>query len=500
MVIGCALLTLGLALSFAVTSSWLGLVRKVVVWLSITVLIAAIISLLVAAPGIGSVCLAIVTAYSIVNMLRFIAGRTNPHYLFRSATNTAIWLGVVQVVLAYYIVLSEYRAWPLSGLQGHLYTIVGLQCVAAAAIFGSTYHSLRKTVLPADLPDVSDSQLPTVTVAVPVRNEGRQLEACLTSILSSNYPKLEVLAFDDNSLDNTPDIIRSFAHSGVRFLRSAEPSAGWLAKNQAYDHLARAASGQYILFCGADIRLGPRSIRQLVALLRQKDKHMLAAVPRNQATQRLSFLQAMRYYWELAPPRRLFHRPPVLSSCWIIDREALQRYGGFAAVRQSMSSEAHLAYRAAADADGYSFVRSDERLGITSEKTLHEQQATALLRRYPQVHRRPELVLMYSIGQALLLLGAPVLAVYGALSSGGLLLTAIAGLASLLHTVAFGEIQRRIFPRVPVWKVYAAVWPTVAIDIWYLNRSMILYEFASVTWKGRDIAKPVMRSDKPADS
>lgn len=492
MVNAFAFLTAGLALEFLVTSTWFGRARKALAWLSIAMLLLSIGWFQVAVPGIGSVCLAVVTVYSVVNMLRIIVGRANHHYLFRTATDAAIWLGVAQVVLAYYILMTASHAWPFDGWQAHLYFVAGLQLIVAVANGVSTFRNLRKTALPPELPDISDSNLPTVTVAVPVRNEAGQLEACLTSVLASNYPKLEILAFDDNSHDSTPDIIRSFAHSGVRFLRSAAPSEGWLAKNQAYDNLARAASGQYILFYGADIRLGPRSIRQLVALMQYKDKHMLTIVPRNLLARQVPVVQAMRYYWEIAPPRRLFHRPPVLSSCWLIDRKALERYGGFAAARQSITPEAYLAYRAAADTDGYSFVRSDERLAVTSEKSVNQQVATALLRRYPQVHRRPELVLMYSAGQAVFLLGAPALTIYG-LFSGDMLLAVLAALATVLHIVAFGVIQRQIFARAPAWMAYAAFLPAIAADIWYLNRSMLQYEFADVLWKDRSVSRPVMR-------
>jgi chlorobactene glucosyltransferase len=340
---------------------------------------------------------------------------------------------------------------------------------------------------------ISDGRLPTVTVAVPVRNEGRQLEACLTAVLASNYPKLEVLAFDDHSSDHTPEIIKSFAHAGVRFIRTAEPLDGWLPKNQAYDSLAREANGDYILFCGADIRLGIQSIRQLVAYAESRHKHMLAILPLNRKFTAVPILQAMRYYWELAPPRRFFQRPPVLSSSWLIDRHALQRYGGFDSIRQSIAPEAKLARQAMLDHDGYGFLRSNHALDITSEKAFKDQEETAQLRRYPQAHRRPEMVLIFTVGQAALLIGPLLILVVAVLARAGWPLLAVAATAFLLHSYAFGMIQRRIFPNAAPWKAYAAFIPSIAADIWYLNQSMILYEFAHVSWKDRNVSRPVMR-------
>jgi ABC-type Fe3+-siderophore transport system permease subunit len=279
----------------------------------------------------------------------------------------------------------------------------------------------------------------------------------------------------------------------VRFIRTSEPTAGWLAKNQAYDSLAQAANGEYILFCGADVRLGTRSIRQMVSLISTRNKRMVAFLPLSHTAGTIPLLQAMRYYWEMAPPRRLFNRPPVLSSSWIIERKALQRYGGFAAFKQSMSSEAHLAQCAVNDNDGYSFIRSDDNLAVASQKAVSEQRATARLRRYPQAHRRPELVLAYTVGQALLLFGPVLLAVMALPLGYGWLVAVLAGAAFVIHTIAFGLIQRPIFPRVRAWRAYAAFVPAVIADIWYLNQSMILYEFATVTWKERNVSRPVMR-------
>jgi hypothetical protein len=105
-----------------------------------------------------------------------------------------------------------------------------------------------------------------------------------------------------------------------------------LAKNQAYTQLATEASGEFLLFCGVDVRFGPQSIRQLVTLLSAKHKRMLSLTPVNESPG-LSFSQAIRYYWELTLPRRLFNRPPVMSSCWLIESKLLTQSGGFAAIR-----------------------------------------------------------------------------------------------------------------------------------------------------------------------
>src|SRR5215207_8346456 len=50
--------------------------------------------------------------------------------------------------------------------------------------------------------------LPFVSVIVPARNEEKEIERCLVSILKQNYPSFEVIAIDDSSSDSTFEIMK----------------------------------------------------------------------------------------------------------------------------------------------------------------------------------------------------------------------------------------------------------------------------------------------------
>lgn len=58
-----------------------------------------------------------------------------------------------------------------------------------------------------------NSDVPFVSVLVPVRNEERYIEACLGSLLSQEYPpdRYEVLVLDGGSTDRTRDLARTLA-------------------------------------------------------------------------------------------------------------------------------------------------------------------------------------------------------------------------------------------------------------------------------------------------
>jgi len=474
--------------------------RAVLAIVCVALQTVASVGLVLLSPSVATVGILIVSAYSIFNQMRVVRSTSDEPRLFQAANITGTCLGLAQIALGIVTVLDW--QWPFTALGllalwacSQLATAIGLTLSARRQIYATA--AIRPEQDEA-LKNLSTNTLPSITVAIPVRNEDRQLAACLDSILASDYPKLEVLALDDSSADRTPEIIKGYAHAGVRFVRGDAPDPKWLPKNQVYDKLMREASGSLILFCGADIRFEPQSIRALEALLHTKHKTMLDILPENRQAKKLPWVQAMRYYWEMAPARRRFKRPPVLSSCWLISREELDKAGGFTSAKQSISPESHIA-RALIAHDGYSFVRSDSGLGVTSEKDLHDQHQTAIYTRYPQLHRRPELVLLLSLVELLLLSGPLWLTItaiiLGLLHSwvipAACIVAAVLSLA--LNSVTFGKIQQLAFTKTKLPNILLSYIPALLLDIWLLHVSMVKYEFSKVIWKDRDVRPPVMQ-------
>lgn len=440
--------------------------------------------------NVFSVVLGLLSLYRMFNMVRVIEERMHEQYLRRATRRTSLMLILLQLAL-----LFAWWAWNTWHATGHtVWAVVAtMQLIGAGILLVSTARNLVRTRWPVVTKHYSDKELPTVTVAIPARNETEDLQQCLQSLIASDYPKLEIIVLDDCSqLKRTPQIIREFAHAGVRFVQGEQPSDTWLPKNQAYDRLVREATGQYLLFCGVDIRFAPDSVRKAIATMLARDKQMLSLLPQRppRAYGYLSLIQAMRYWWEIAPPRRLFNRPPVLSSCWIITSAALKEAGGFRAVARSITPEAHFA-RLLARTDGYSFLRSGDILGIESNKQIHEQRDTAVRMRYPQVHRRPEQVAIISLLEAFFLLLPFGLAIAGFWISIGQLGHVAAIVASILLCVAYLMISRAT--RVDMAIFGAIAQPlAVLVDLVLLHYSMWRYELSTVEWKGRNVCIPVM--------
>lgn len=441
-------------------------------------------------PNVFSVLLAVLSLYRLLNMMRVVEERMHAEYLRHATRTTSFSLIGMQIVTV--VAWWGWNTWHTTGRVA--WTVVaGLQLVVALLLLVSVARNLKKTAWPESDKHYSDKELPTVTVAIPARNETEDLQQCLQTVIASDYPKLEVIVLDDCSqIKRTPEIIKQFAHDGVRFIQGEAPSDTWLPKNQAYDRLAREASGEYILFAGVDTRFAPHSVRRLVATLLTRKKQMVSVLPERQksAYGQFSLIQAMRQWWELAPPRRLFNRPPVLSSCWVIQRQALHKTGGFVAVARSIVPEAYFA-KALVGADGYSFLRAGLGLGIESSKTTRDQRDTATRMRYPQLHRRPEQVALASLGELIVLLGPFVLAIGGFWLPIDPLPHALAAAASALLVITY-ELVVRSTKVNSFWLGIVGQPLAVLTDIGLLHYSMWKYEFSIVEWKGRNICIPAM--------
>lgn len=447
------------------------------VWLVTSALAAAFFT------GIG--------AYRAFNICRIVRSRMHEQYLWRTTYRTGLWLLMIQLLLLGVSRAGEHLSVPGLAVRSALLILQLLSALLLLLSVRSHARRMRTMSATMDIP-IHDKDLPSLTVAVPARNETDDLDACIAALLASNYPKLEIIVLDDCSqTTRTPEIIRGFAHDGVRFIQGQEPRDTWLAKNQAYDALAKDANGDILLFMGVDIRVEPNTLRKLVNYAVSRHKDMVCVMPLNSNdSSRIPLIQPMRYVWELALPRRRFDRPPVLSSCWLITKSALKKAGGFEAASRMVVPEAYLAKRQL-EHDGYSFIASGEYLGVTSTKSIREQRDTAVRVTYPQLHRRPEWVALITAAYGLWVC-IPAWAVLHELLSGHVrsvlaLVLAIVLAVSWMYAVIF----RLAYGRSGLLRIIS--FPLAAlVYVGLLNYSMYKYEFSEVLWKGRNVCLPVM--------
>ena len=114
--------------------------------------------------------------------------------------------------------------------------------------------------------DIMDSDMPAVTVLIPMHNEELVALNVLERLLDADYPqgKLEIIPINDHSGDRTKEILDKFAaeHPAIKPLHR---SSGRRGKPAAINEALQKASGEVIIVFDADYR-PPRGILRDIAV------------------------------------------------------------------------------------------------------------------------------------------------------------------------------------------------------------------------------------------
>jgi len=136
-------------------------------------------------------------------------------------------------------------------------------------------------------PAASGPALPRVSVVVAARDEEEDLPATLDDLLAQDYPDLEILVVEDHSADRTGEVIDARAPR-VRRVNPPPLPNGWVGKSWACWNGAEAASGEWLLFLDADVRLHPSAIRTTVEWALREHADLATIAPKVE----------MRSFWE----------------------------------------------------------------------------------------------------------------------------------------------------------------------------------------------------------
>jgi glycosyltransferase involved in cell wall biosynthesis len=208
---------------------------------------------------------------------------------------------------------------------------VAAVCAGATAMSWINLRYLRR-------PDSTMTDA-TISVLLPARDEAHRIGPTLRS-LAHLQSVFEVLVLDDNSSDNTAELVEQ---AGLTVIRGTqEPPQGWLGKPWACARLAAAASGDVLVFIDADVELVPDAAVRAAAMLTDVD--LVCPYPRQIVTGRLQRLvqPLLQWSWLTFLPLWVAERSsnPLLSAgngqFLVVRREAYEAAGGHAAVRDQV--------------------------------------------------------------------------------------------------------------------------------------------------------------------
>lgn len=234
-------------------------------------------------------------------------------------------------------------------LPGWCQSALLLGTAAAAALWlggGVVYYmGMRRVPGLRSVAPLGDADLPSLSIVSAARNEGGRIEGAARSLLTQEYPRLEVVAIDDRSEDETGAILDRVAagDSRLRVVHVRELPEGWLGKCHALAEGESRARGEWILFTDGDVSLAPDAARRAVSLaLRHGADHV--AVAADFEVGGLGEAMFLAYFvfafnvserpWEAPNPRSAAH--VGIGAFNLVRREAYERAGGHRRIRMEL--------------------------------------------------------------------------------------------------------------------------------------------------------------------
>lgn len=204
-------------------------------------------------------------------------------------------------------------------------------------------------------PSPTSEPLPRVSVVIAARNEELDLPATLDGLLVQDYPNLEILVVEDHSTDRTGEVIDARAPR-VRRVDTPPLPDGWVGKSWACWNGAAAATGDWILFMDADVRLHPSAVRTVVEWARRENADLATIAPKvdmRSFWERLIlpfYMQVVLTYFRTPHVNRPHSKAAMANGqFWLTPRSAYEAIGGHAAIRSIVLEDVAMArrYRAA---------------------------------------------------------------------------------------------------------------------------------------------------------
>lgn len=203
------------------------------------------------------------------------------------------------------------------------YVLWSLVKLLALVVFINRYVAgvLIRIVRGKKWDETRDDFEPTVTVVIPMFNEGEAIKETLQSLLDSDYPseKIQIVCIDDCSTDNSFEIAREVARGTNGKLKVIRNRVN-LGKRRSINRAVRNTESEIIVSVDSDVVVDANAIKQLT---RRFTDDRIAAVGgwvdvRNKHDNWLTRMQVIKYWYGYFFLKNLewgFRRIMCLSGC-----------------------------------------------------------------------------------------------------------------------------------------------------------------------------------------
>jgi hopene-associated glycosyltransferase HpnB len=199
------------------------------------------------------------------------------------------------------------------------------------------------------LPAATPQDHPDVDILVPARDEAETIRAAIGSLLAQEYGgDFRIILIDDNSSDATA--ARAGSAAKLQIIRLDSKPAGWSGKLWALHEGIAASRSPLVLLTDADIVHQPTHLSTLVAKLQGAQLDLVSEMVRLNCSSQAEriLVPAFVYFFQMLYPFAKVNNPhsavaAAAGGTVLVRREALERVGGFEAIKDALIDDVALA-------------------------------------------------------------------------------------------------------------------------------------------------------------
>lgn len=108
-----------------------------------------------------------------------------------------------------------------------------------------------------------NNQFPKISIIIPSYQHAKELPDCLKSIFAQTLKPFEIIAINDGSTDNTTDVLVQYKDR-IKIINQENRGSN-PARNRGFDE----SSGDFVIFCDADIVMRPDCLEKMAEALKE---------------------------------------------------------------------------------------------------------------------------------------------------------------------------------------------------------------------------------------
>lgn len=241
----------------------------------------------------------------------------------------------------------------------------------------------------------ADYDLSDVTVLIPARNEAETIAGTLAALMRQGVG-LKVIVVNDDSSDNTEEVVRDSKFPDLRLINAKPLPPGWTGKLWAQEQGLALVNTPLTLLLDADITLRPGMIQSLKQLHLNDNRQFISlmAVLRVETFWEKLLMPSFVYFFKLLYPFSLVNSPSssaaaAAGGCIMVETHILRDIGGMASIQGAVIDDCSLAK---------TVKQAGHRIWLGLSHGVHSQRAyTALADIWDMVARTAYTQLSYSI-------------------------------------------------------------------------------------------------------